>query len=113
MKHTSKEFGISDNIKKYRKLNNLTQEQLSDLLNLDTQYYAQCERGERNFALDCICKAASIFEIGIEDIIEIPQKESEPDQAMLARITAYLDGLNKNQLTAVEKVITDIIPFIK
>lgn len=39
---------ISQNIKKYRLLNNMTQETLAGLLDPDTQYYAQLERGERN-----------------------------------------------------------------
>ena len=35
---------ISQNIKKYRLLNHMTQEQLAEQLELDTQYYAQLIR---------------------------------------------------------------------
>ncbi len=35
---------ISQNIKKYRLLNHMTQEELAKELYLDTQYYAQLER---------------------------------------------------------------------
>lgn len=45
---------ISQNIKKYRLLNNMTQEELAGKLYLDTQYYAQLERGERNFTIEKI-----------------------------------------------------------
>lgn len=43
---------IAENIKKYRLLNNMTQKELSEKLFLDTQYYAQLERGERNFTIE-------------------------------------------------------------
>ena len=55
---------ISQNIKKYRLINNLTQEELAGKLNLDTQYYAQLERGERNFTIEKIINLCSIFHIG-------------------------------------------------
>lgn len=43
---------VHENIKKYRKLNNMTQEKLAAALEMDPQYYAQLERGERNFSLE-------------------------------------------------------------
>ena len=52
---------ISNNIKKYRLLNNMTQEMLAEQLGLDTQYYAQLERGERNFTLKRLIRLCSIL----------------------------------------------------
>ena len=49
----------------------MTQEQLAELLDLDTQYYAQLERGERNFTIEKIIRLCNIFHVGIEKIIEI------------------------------------------
>lgn len=43
---------IHQNIRKYRLLNNMTQEELAEKLDLDTQYYAQLERGERNYTIE-------------------------------------------------------------
>lgn len=47
---------VHENIKKYRKLNNMTQEKLAAALEMDPQYYAQLERGERNFSLEKNCE---------------------------------------------------------
>ncbi|MBQ3602190.1 MAG: helix-turn-helix transcriptional regulator, partial [Lachnospiraceae bacterium] len=52
---------IANNIKKYRLLNNMTQKELSEKLYLDTQYYAQLERGERNFSIEKIAMICSLF----------------------------------------------------
>ena len=38
---------IQNNIKKYRKERNLTQEQLSELCNISTDYLSEIERGKK------------------------------------------------------------------
>ena len=105
---------IPKNIKKYRLANKLTQEQLAEKLNLDTQYYAQLERGERNFTIDKIVSACLVFNIGIEDIVEITPIEQPIDTSpMIERLMSYMKKLNVNQLSSVEKFIVEITPYIK
>lgn len=104
---------ISQNIKKYRLLNNMTQEELAGCLDLDTQYYAQLERGERNFTIEKIIRLCSIFHIGIEDIIEIPSKEIHDTKPLLDQMIPKLEKLSYSQLNLVEKFITEIVPYIK
>ena len=45
-------FEIGKNIRKYRKLKGLTLEKLAEVLETETNYLGQCERGERRFSLD-------------------------------------------------------------
>lgn len=104
---------ISQNIKKYRLINNMTQEDLAGMLNLDTQYYAQLERGERNFTIEKIIRLCSIFHIGIEDIIEIEPSENKNTDILMKRLISELENLSYTQLAIAEKIITDIIPYIK
>lgn len=104
---------ISQNIKKYRLLNKMTQETLADLLNLDTQYYAQLERGERNFTVEKIVRICSIFHIGIENIIEVEPCEAENTDALCKMLTEELETLSFTQLSLVEKFIHEIIPYTK
>ena len=104
---------ISRNIKKYRLLNHMTQEQLAELLNLDTQYYAQLERGERNFTIEKIICLCSIFQIGIEDIIEISPAEKADNTKYLQELIPKLENLSHSQLVLVENFITEIVIFIK
>lgn len=103
---------ISRNIRKYRLLNSMTQEQLAEQLNLDTQYYSQLERGERNFTIEKITALCSIFHIGIEQIIAIDQNVSINTDEMLSKIQSQLEPLNYKQLILIEKFITEIVPYL-
>lgn len=104
---------IAQNIKKYRILNDMTQEQLAGLLDLDTQYYSQLERGERNFTIDKLIKLCSIFHIGIEDIIEVEPAQKEDNSELAAKLTSHIQLLSQSQLFILEKFISEILPYIK
>ena len=71
MKYTEETFtecfqAIAQNIKKIRLKNALTQKQMSEILDINSQYYARLERGvepNRNFTLDKIFLTCSLFKI--------------------------------------------------
>lgn len=104
---------ISQNIKKYRLLNNMTQEDLAGALDLDTQYYAQLERGERNFTVEKIIRLCTIFHIGIENIIEIDSQNNEDTTQLRQHLNKKLENLSYTQLSLIDKFINEIIPYIK
>lgn len=104
---------IAQNIKKYRLLNNMTQEELAQHLNLDTQYYAQLERGERNFTLQRVINVCRLFRIGIEDIIHIPAENTDETQELLQTLHQKMSTLSYVQLLSLDKFIEDIVPYIK
>ena len=91
----------------------MTQEELAGKLNLDTQYYSQLERGERNFTIEKIIHLCSIFHIGVEEIIEVETTEPENTDILTKRLISELKNLSYTQLSVVEKFITDIVPYIK
>lgn len=103
---------ICQNIKKYRLLNKKTQEEVAELLNLDTQYYSQLERGERNFTIEKIIRLCSIFNVGIEDIIEIETASDNRNPELVEQITAQIKDLSHSQLIALEKFITEVLPCV-
>lgn len=106
---------IANNIKKYRLLNNMTQKELSERLFLDTQYYAQLERGERNFSIEKIAMICSLFHIGIEDIIELDTDANTSNDAklLLGELTSSLSGLSYSQLLIVKKFLEEIVIYVK
>lgn len=104
---------ISQNIKKYRLLNNMTQEELAGKLYLDTQYYAQLERGERNFTIEKIIQACTIFHVGIEDIIEINPTNTEDTSILIESIQNNLKTLSYTQLSILNKFIQELLPYMK
>lgn len=104
---------IHQNIRKYRLLNKMTQEEIAEKLDLDTQYYAQLERGERNFTIEKIIRLCSIFHTGIENIIEIDFKEKQDSSELLQELVPRLESLSYSQLIMLEKFINEILPYIK
>lgn len=106
---------IANNIKKYRLLNNMTQKELSEKLFLDTQYYAQLERGERNFSIEKIAMICSLFHIGINDIIELETDTStlNDTQMLLHNMTLSLSKLSYSQLLLVQKFLEEIVIYVK
>ena len=62
-------FEIGKNIRKYRKLKGLTLEKLAEVLETETNYLGQCERGERRFSLDKLVDLIEYFGITANDII--------------------------------------------
>ncbi len=104
---------IAQNIKKYRLLNNMTQEELAHHLDLDTQYYAQLERGERNFTLQKIISICRLFHIGIEDVINVSTDDLSDTRELLQSLNRKMNSLSYVQLLSVDKFIEEIVPYIK
>lgn len=102
---------IPQNIKKYRLLNKMTQADVALALNLDTQYYAQLERGERNFTVEKIILLCSVLNVEINNIIEIAPASNHATPATRMRINDLVNSLSESQLLLIEKIIYDIIPY--
>ncbi|MCR5418881.1 MAG: helix-turn-helix domain-containing protein [Lachnospiraceae bacterium] len=95
-------------------MNHLTQEKMAELLYIDTQYYAQLERGLRNFTIDKIVAICYIFHIGIDKIIEI--ETSSPDkketEQLQKKIHRKLDSLSYTQLVLTDRFISEVLPCV-
>lgn len=60
---------FSQNLKKYRKLNHLTQQQLAEKLNVSHQTISFYEKGERECSINCLIKIADIFDISVDELV--------------------------------------------
>ena len=60
---------ISKNLKKFRKLSNLTQEQLAERMNLTRQAISNWENDKSQPDIDSIARLAEIFGITVEEMI--------------------------------------------
>lgn len=100
---------IPKNIKKLRLQNHMTQADVAAALNLDTQYYAQLERGERNFTVEKLIMLCSILKTDIDSIIDIQTDTHLASEQTLKRVIDILSSLNESQLLLAERIIIDII----
>lgn len=109
-------FEIGKNIRKYRKLKGLTLEKLAEVLETETNYLGQCERGERRFSLDKLVDLIEYFGITANDIIKLPnsgEKISREKNAYLQEINELLENCSDNQLAVVLNMLKESVPFLK
>lgn len=59
---------IRNRIKKYRKQNGLSQEQLAELIDCSREHIARIENGKINLGLDNFIRLATIFHISLDEL---------------------------------------------
>lgn len=70
---------IGLNIKYFRNKLNMTQEDLSEKIELATRYISDIERGKRNITLKTLFKIANALKISPDLLLKNPFKEIESD----------------------------------
>lgn len=112
MENLSREIG--ENIRKFRAIHQMTREQLAEALNLDTAYLGQCERGERQLGLNKTIEVIQFFGITPNDIIPAGVEwKNIHKEKYLEEINCLLEGCSDNQLLAVLRCVTLLMPFLK
>lgn len=99
----------------------MTQFDLASAIGIEAQYYGQLERGERHFQIDKIIKICSVLQVGIQDLVELTPVDSSRKSSARHTLERLLPlfgscsdtGLSEEQLLALEKFITEILPLIK
>ena len=61
---------LGKNIKKYRELRKLTQEELAERVELSREYIADIERGLKNISLRKLYKIVDTLEIKCSDLVD-------------------------------------------
>lgn len=61
---------LGENIKRERLKLNLTQDQLSEKLDISTSYLGRIERGERNLPLDTLIRISNIFNVSVDYLLK-------------------------------------------
>lgn len=63
--------------KELREGSNLTQNQMAEYLNVDQSYISKCEKGERQFSVDLLEKAADLFGCSLDFFVN-PEDQYTP-----------------------------------
>ncbi len=68
-------------LKKYRKKNKLSQQEMANKLEISQQYYAFIENGERQAELraNMLVKLAQLFGCTVDELLKMEAKGNEPD----------------------------------
>ena len=81
---------LGTNLRKQRKLNHLTQEELSEKLGITTKHLGVIERGEAFCSADFLDKAASTLNVSIATLF-YNEEENNGSESFLARIDSIVD----------------------
>lgn len=98
-----KDFGKQ--LKEIRKSKKLTQEQLAELVNVDTKHISFLETG-RNFpSADLLEKLKNVFDIEYSDLFDF--KNSKDKQNEISRINNLLNNMTLKQINFVYKLVLE------
>lgn len=102
-------MSIGENIAKYRRKHNLTQEQLANLSDLTSNYLSKIERGVAdNFSAINLVRIAQALGVSVDDLID--HETQLPDKRVYqAKLNALLDEMNDQQSEHLSRLLVDII----
>jgi len=99
---------IGNRIKEYRKKRGMTQEELSEMLELSTHYYSSLERGNYNIKPDTLVKIMNILDCSADEIFcDVVNKSSTVKSNQISEM------LNKLPLEEQNKIFDVIETMIK
>ncbi|WP_050696734.1 helix-turn-helix domain-containing protein [Anaeromassilibacillus senegalensis] len=101
---------IGQRLKKYRVQAGMTQKQLSEILEIDEQYYGQVERGVKKLSLEKLMLFCTYFQIPLDDVIKIDVRdEGNPIKlAYISEISQLLINCSKEQLIRIKSLVKNI-----
>lgn len=101
-------FGLT--LKELRHSRGFTQEQLANLLNVTPSSITMYEAGARNPSIKILLKLSNIFDISIDELINVfPKQYTNINEAFLGISAEEFNSLTNEQ----KQSIRDFIAFIK
>ena len=98
---------LSENLKKYRIIKNLTQEEVADFLNITPQSVSKWERGETYPDITLLPALANIFETSIDLLIGMDTIRAEETRYNIHKKATEL--MRNSELNSAEKVYRDAL----
>ena len=98
---------IGKRIRKYRKLKNLSQEQLAEKINISTTHMSHIETGNTKLSLPVLAELASVLEVRTDDLLS-DQNTAALSTAM-EEISAILEKCSAKEV----KLIVDLVKTAK
>lgn len=106
-------ISFGNKVRKYRKLNNLTQEKLSEMIDITPNYMSHIERGKVVSTVDKIIKIANILnvtpDILLQDSIKKITKKDDEIAALIQDCTEDEILLIKNLIIALNATKKQIV----
>lgn len=86
-------MNLSENLKKIRKENNLSQEQLAEKLNVSRQSVSKWESGQAYPEMDKVIQICQLFNVSVDDLLNQDIKELNNNKAAKSNINKFIDDV--------------------
>jgi len=100
-------YAIGQRVRKFRKAQNLSQEQLAELVNISTTHMSHIETGNTKLSLPVFVDIAAALEVRTDELLDTPTVETT--STSLDDIAAVLERCSAQEA----KVIADIVKAAK
>lgn len=103
-----KNFG--SNLKRFRQAVPLTQEELSEQLNITAQHLSYLETGSRSPSFDVIVAASEVLRVAPADLLLEPSKAySSRHKEVVTRLSQLTKELSKDDLDRILRVVSNCV----
>lgn len=103
---------IGKKIKEYRKIKDLTQENLGEKAGLHYTYIGQVERGEKEPSLKSLIKIANAFGVGVDKLL-INYDLSSEASIKISNITDLLLNRDEKELEMIYTLLKDLTMILE
>ena len=93
---------IGSNIRRYRKANNMTQEQLAEKVGVSTSFCANIERGGRSMSIAVLTKFAQALSVSVDSLVLAPEMI---ENAHVENIRSLLSQSNEQVSALAEDIV--------
>ena len=94
---------IGKRIRKYRKLKNLSQEELAEKIDISTTHMSHIETGSTKLSLQVLVDLSKVLEVNTDDLIF----ENKP-KTMINQINKLLSECNENQIQFISNIVKSV-----
>ncbi len=103
---------IGARVRTYRKLRQLTQEQLAERVNLSVHYLSRIETGKATATLQSLERLAKGVRVQLEEFFHFPEDERQDRRTLLQEILALLKGRTPKELRMVRSVVRQLVEVL-
>ncbi len=89
---------IGQRIRYYRRLKNLTQEELGEQANVSYKYIGEVERGRKKPSIIVIYRLSQALQMPMADLVSIPSDHCDSHQKRMQSIIRLLENKNIEEL---------------
>lgn len=97
-------------IKETRKLRNLTQEKLAELINKDVGFVGRIETGDRGVSLDTLIDIANVLDVTADELlIDSLRNDLQPDSKLYNKLLEDCSSFERQVIVETSKSLKDIL----